>query len=73
MDMGQRIVFLYLWPRSLVFLGTIHEDWTGYQIIPGEHYIKIKPDLSDLVEKLEWAADNDAEAKRIAQMEEISY
>ena len=60
-------VSLFMASGSLVFLGTIHEDWTGYQIISGVHYIKIKPDLSDLVEKLEWAADNDAEAKRIAQ------
>jgi glycosyltransferase involved in cell wall biosynthesis len=36
------------------------------QIVDGEHYIKVKPDLSDLVDKLEWAAANDEEAKRIA-------
>lgn len=52
---------------SLVFLATLHEDWTINQIIPGEHYIQVKPDLSDLIEKLEWAYANDAEAKRIAQ------
>ena len=58
---------LFMASGSLVFLATVLEDWTSNQIIPGEHYIKIKPDLSDLIEKLEWAADNDAEAKRIAQ------
>ena len=58
---------------SLVFLSTVLDDWTHYQIVPGEHYIKIKPDLSDLVEKLEWAADNDAEAKRIAKWKRICF
>ena len=51
---------------SLVFLATVHEDWTINQIIPDVHYIRVKPDLSDLIEKLEWAYANDAEAKRIA-------
>lgn len=31
------------------------------------HYIPIKTDLSDLVEKLEWARNNDHEAKQIAK------
>ena len=52
---------------SLVFLATIHEDWVIRQLVDGENYIKVKPDLSDLIEKLEWAYANDEEAKRIAE------
>lgn len=59
-------VALYLLSGSLVFLATVHEEWVINQLVDGEHYIKIKPDLSDLIEKLEWAAKNDSEAKRIA-------
>lgn len=61
-----RVAF-FMASGSLVFLASLHEDWTMNQIIDGEHYIKVKPDLSDLVEKLEWAANNDGEAKRIAE------
>lgn len=56
----------FLLSGSLVFLATVHEEWVINQIVDGEHYIKVKPDLSDLVDKLEWAAANDEEAKRIA-------
>ena len=51
---------------SLIFLATLHDEWVTNQLIDGHNYIKVKPDLSDLIEKLEWAAENDEEAKRIA-------
>ena len=56
----------FMYSGSLVFLATIHEDWVIRHLIEGEHYIKVKPDLSDLIEKLEWAHGNDEEARRIA-------
>ncbi|XP_041971525.1 protein O-glucosyltransferase 2-like [Aricia agestis] len=37
------------------------------QLQPWEHYIPIKRDLSDLVERIKWARDNDDKAQRIAQ------
>ena len=52
---------------SLLFLSTIHEDWVTRQMIDGFHYIKINPDLSDLIEKLEWAHENDLIARQIAE------
>ena len=51
----------------MIFLATLHEDWVINQLIDGVHYIQVKPDLSDLIEKLEWAAENDAKAKEIAK------
>ena len=61
-------ISIFMASGSLVFLSTVLEDWASNQIIAGEHYIKVKPDLSDLVEKLEWAAGHDAlKLKRIAQ------
>lgn len=36
-------------------------------LVPNVHYVAIKEDLSDLVEKILWAKQNDAEAYRIAK------
>ncbi|KAJ7898210.1 hypothetical protein B0H14DRAFT_2557250 [Mycena olivaceomarginata] len=38
-------------------------DW----IRPYEHYIPVKPDLSDLVEKVEWAISYEGKARRIQE------
>lgn len=35
-------------------------------LVPNTHYISMKRDLSDLVEKLQWAIENDKEAYMIA-------
>jgi hypothetical protein len=32
-----------------------------------EHYIPIKPDLSDIEEKYKWAIENDDKCKKIAE------
>ncbi|XP_064827723.1 protein O-glucosyltransferase 3-like [Oncorhynchus masou masou] len=34
---------------------------------PGTHYIHVKRSLSDLIQKIEWAKENDAEAQAIAK------
>ena len=34
---------------------------------PFEHYVPVKEDLSDLMERITWARENDAEAKKIAE------
>lgn len=52
---------------SLLFLSTVHEDWVTRQMVDGVHYIKIKPDLSDLIDKLEWAIGHDQIASQIAE------
>lgn len=33
----------------------------------GAHYVPVKRNLSDLLEKIEWAKENDAEAQRMAR------
>lgn len=33
----------------------------------GTHYVPVKRDLSDLLEKIQWARDNDAEAEEIGR------
>lgn len=43
------------------------EQWFEGGLIPGEHYIPVKRDLSDLVEKILWAQQYDEEARKIAE------
>lgn len=37
------------------------------QLIPNVHYVPVKTDLSDLVEKIQWAKDNDEKSEEIAK------
>ncbi|KAJ7785122.1 hypothetical protein DFH07DRAFT_763733 [Mycena maculata] len=46
---------------------TVFAEYFNDRLRPFEHYIPILPDLSDLVEKLEWAVAHDAEAHTIQQ------
>ncbi|KAJ7508469.1 glycosyl transferase family 90-domain-containing protein [Mycena galericulata] len=52
---------------SLVFKSTVFSEYFNDWLRPYEHYIPILPDLSDLVEKLEWAITHDDEARVIQQ------
>ncbi|KAJ7339979.1 glycosyl transferase family 90-domain-containing protein [Mycena albidolilacea] len=52
---------------SLVFKATVFEEYFNDWIRPFEHYIPVLPDLSDLLEKLEWARSHDAEARMIQE------
>lgn len=46
---------------------TVFEEYFNDWLRPYEHYIPILPDLSDLVEKVQWAIDHDDEARRIQE------
>ncbi|KAJ7733335.1 glycosyl transferase family 90-domain-containing protein [Mycena metata] len=50
---------------SLVFKSTLFTEYFTPWLRPFEHYIPVLPDLSDLVERIEWARANDDEARRI--------
>ncbi|KAJ7138127.1 glycosyl transferase family 90-domain-containing protein, partial [Mycena epipterygia] len=52
---------------SLVFKATVFEEYFNDWLRPFEHYIPVLPDLSDLMEKLEWAISHDAEARMIQE------
>ncbi|KAJ6512165.1 glycosyl transferase family 90-domain-containing protein [Mycena vitilis] len=52
---------------SLVFKSTVFEEYFNDWILPYEHYIPVKPDLSDLLEKIEWALAHEGEARRIQE------
>ncbi|KAJ7614515.1 hypothetical protein FB45DRAFT_874040 [Roridomyces roridus] len=51
----------------LVFKTTGFTEYFSDWLRPYEHYIPVKVDLSDLVDRIRWAIDNDDEAERIQQ------
>ncbi len=46
---------------------TVSKDYIHDDIEPWVHYVPVQSDLSDVVEKLEWAESHQAEAKQIAE------
>ncbi|KAF7333383.1 CAP10 domain-containing protein [Mycena venus] len=52
---------------SLVFKATVFEEYFNDWLRPYEHFIPVLPDLSDLLEKIEWARSHDAEARMIQE------
>lgn len=40
--------------------------WYSDMLIPFEHYVPVKEDLSDLIEKINWCKNNDDKCKKIA-------
>ncbi|KAJ7178197.1 glycosyl transferase family 90-domain-containing protein [Mycena filopes] len=52
---------------SLVFKATAFDEYFNDWLRPYEHYIPVKIDMSDLVEKVEWAVANDKEARSIQE------
>ncbi|KAJ7871107.1 lipopolysaccharide-modifying protein [Mycena leptocephala] len=52
---------------SLVFKATVFEEYFNDWLRPYAHYIPVLPDLSDLLEKIEWARSHDTEARMIQE------
>ncbi|KAJ6498225.1 glycosyl transferase family 90-domain-containing protein [Mycena vulgaris] len=52
---------------SLVFKSTLFEEYFNDWLRPYEHYVPVLADLSDLVEKIEWANAHPEEARLIQQ------
>ncbi|KAJ7699767.1 glycosyl transferase family 90-domain-containing protein [Mycena metata] len=60
---GRFLGILRSW--GLVFKATVFEEYFNGWIRPYEHYVPVLPDLSDLLQKVEWARAHDAEARMI--------
>ena len=43
-----------------------YTSWVDHLLVPNVHYIPVKPDLSDLVAKIEWCKSHDLKASKIA-------
>ena len=46
---------------------TVAKDYIHDDMLPWVHYVPVKEDLSDLMEKLDWAESHQAEAKEISE------
>jgi Glycosyl transferase family 90 len=56
-----------LFTNSLIFKpDSLWVQWYFNSLVPYVHYVPLHADLSDLVEKLQWALDHEAESKQIA-------
>mmetsp|Transcript_26263 Transcript_26263/g.44687 ORF Transcript_26263/g.44687 Transcript_26263/m.44687 type:complete len:527 (-) Transcript_26263:49-1629(-) len=54
-------------PGLLFHHKTVAKDYIHDDIQPWVHYVPVEADLSDLMEKLEWAESHQAEAREIAE------
>lgn len=51
----------------ILLVETKYNLWFSRMIKPYEHYIPVKSDLSDLVEKIRWCKENDGKCKKISE------
>ena len=51
----------------ILLVGSKYKLWYSHLLKPYKHYIPIKSDLSDLVDKIKWCKNHDMGCKKIAQ------
>jgi len=57
-----------LWShRPVILVDRPHKEFYYERLVPWKHYIPVKRDMSDLVEKVTWVLHNYTEAQRIAE------
>jgi len=63
----QRMYWILLSNSVLLKQVTDNIEWYYGNLKPNEHFIPVKEDLSDLIEKINWAKSNDGKARKIAK------
>jgi hypothetical protein len=61
-----RAKILFFSGRPLFYVDRPWHEFWFFDMKPFEHYIPVKEDLSDLLDKIQWARKNDEKAKQIA-------
>jgi hypothetical protein len=51
----------------LLIVDSQYNLWYKKMLIPYEHYVPVKSDLSDLIEKVKWCKENDEKCKEISE------
>jgi len=62
-----RLKYLLFSRRPLILVDRLHVEYFHSKLIPHVHYIPVKIDLSDLIEKTKWMRENDKKCKEIAE------
>lgn len=62
-----RLPYLLAGDSVVLKQDSIYYEHFYNELQPWEHYIPIRADLGDLLEKIQWARDHDEEVKKIAQ------
>ena len=62
-----RLPYLLVGDSVVLKQDSIYYEHFYNELQPWKHYIPVKSNLSDLLEKLKWAKEHDAEAKKIAK------
>src|SRR5690606_24236830 len=44
-----------------------YRQWWYHRLVPWEHFVPVRADMSDLAEKIDWVRSNDQEAEAIAR------
>lgn len=68
-----RLSYELSFQSCILLAGSRWKLWYSHLIVPWIHYVPVKEDLSDLVEKAEWCLANDKKCKKIAQNAFIFY
>jgi hypothetical protein len=50
----------------LLIVSSKYRLWFRHLLVPYEHYVPVKEDLSDLIEKIKWCRENDKKCETIA-------
>lgn len=50
-----------------------YKMWFSHLLVPYEHYVPVKHDLSDLLDVIMWCRDHDQECEKIAQNARVFY
>lgn len=61
-----RLKYLLFSKRPLLLIDRFHVEFFHSKLQPFRHYIPVKNDLSDLLEKENWARENESESLKIA-------
>jgi hypothetical protein len=64
---SSRVKYLLWSRRPLLLVDREHKEYYYKWLVPWEHYIPVRRDMSDLVEKTRWCLDNYDRAKRISE------
>lgn len=62
-----RLKFLLFSNRPILLVDRLYLEYFNDDLVPYEHYIPVKMDLSDLIEKHDWILKNQQKAKEIAK------